>query len=210
MNLDNLYIKQIIVGPMMNFAYLVGDKSTKEAGLVDPGWDGKHLIEEAAKEGFEIRHVLATHTHFDHVNEVHYLSNKLNLTVHVNTEEAGAFNNIARVKEFTDGDVIKIGKLDFKVLQTPGHTKGSSCFIIDNALFTGDTLFIDGIGRTDLEGGDSEEMYHSLERLRELPDGMIVYPGHHYGPVQTATMGEQKKTNPYLRCTSVSDFLRIA
>lgn len=210
MNIEDLHIKQIMVGPMMNYAYLVGDKATKKAAIIDPGWDGAKLIEEAKEAGLDVTHILATHTHFDHANEVPALADKLGAKVYVHQSEAHAFKNLPNIIEINEGDLIKVGNLEFKVMHAPGHTNGSVCFIIDSAIFTGDTLFVDGIGRTDLEGGDTEEMFKSLARLRELPDKMIVFPGHHYGPSPTATMGEQKKTNPYLKSSSLSDFFRIA
>ena len=193
MNLENLFIKQISVGPMMNFAYLVGDKSTKDAVIIDPGWEGARLIEEAKKEGFKISNILATHTHFDHINEVHYLVNALDVPTYVHKDEVDGLQNLANVKRFGNDGHIKIGDLDFQALHTPGHTKGSVSFLIDSALFTGDTLFIDNIGRTDLEGGDVEEMFNSMVKLRELPENVIVYPGHHYGPAPTATIGYSEK-----------------
>lgn len=209
MNLEDIFIKQIMVGPMMNYSYLVGDKSTKAAALIDPGWEGARLMNEVSEAGFSLTHILATHTHFDHANEVHYIAGKMDVKVCVHESEASVFGNIPNVMKVGDGDIINVGNLAFKVIHTPGHTPGSVCFVVDSALFTGDTLFIDGIGRTDLAGGDSEQMYNSLARLRQLPDKMVVFPGHEYGPSPTATIGEQKKTNSYLQCTSVSDFLRI-
>jgi len=107
-----------------------------------------------------------------------------------------------------EGDTIKVGELKFLVLHTPGHTPGSVCFLMDKAIFTGDTLFIDSIGRTDLEGSDPEEMFKSLKRLTTLADDIIVYPGHNYGKEPASTMGEQKKRNPYLKVKDMGDFLR--
>jgi glyoxylase-like metal-dependent hydrolase (beta-lactamase superfamily II) len=210
MKLEDLYIKQIPVGQMMNFAYLVGDKSTGEAAIIDPGWEGDRLVEVAKKDGLKIAKILATHTHFDHVGEVPSLVSKLDVPVYVHVDEAAGLSNVSNVKTISDGDQIGVGGLNIQVLHTPGHSKGSVCFLIDSLVFTGDTLFINNIGRTDLEGSDPEKMFSSLTKLRQLPDGVVVYPGHNYGPSPVATMGEQKKTNPYLKSTSVSDFFRIA
>lgn len=210
MDTEILCVKQILIGPMMNFAYIVADKSTREAAIIDPGWEANRLISEVKKEGFFLRYILATHTHFDHVGAVLEIARKGSAKIFVHTEESGAFDGSFGVQTVNEGDRIKVGSLDVEVLHTPGHSPGSVCYIVDHALFPGDTLFIDSIGRTDLEGGNIEEMYKSLSRLRQLPDGMVVFPGHHYGPRETATIGEQKKTNIYLAPRSLSDFMRIA
>lgn len=207
---EKLFIKQITVGPMMNFTYLVGNKDAKKAVIIDPGWEGSKIVDEAKKEGFEIAAILATHSHFDHINDVQHLVDKLGVPVYVHQSETNSFKKLADVRGFADNEIIDIGNMTFQTIHTPGHTKGSSCFLIDNALFTGDTLFIDNIGRTDLEDGNVGEMFASLSKLRELPDNIIIYPGHNYGKFPAATMGEQKKTNPYLKCASISDFFRIA
>lgn len=210
MNKDDLYIKQIMVGPMMNYAYLVGDRATKSLAIIDPGFEGARLVDEACSEGFDPTHILVTHAHFDHVNDVAGLADKFGLKVVVHKDEAGAFGGISNVIEVADGDSVEVGGLRFDVVHTPGHSPGSVCFKTGGALFTGDTLFVDGIGRIDLEGGDAEEMYNSMQKIKKLPDGVVIFPGHNYGPAPTSTVGEQKKTNPYLQERPLSDFLRIA
>lgn len=210
MNLENLIIKQLPVGPMMNYAYLVGDAETKTCAVIDPGWEAEHIIDEAKRSGFKITHILATHTHFDHVNDLVKLAEKVKPQTYVHFTEAEALESLPDVHKVQDGDVINVGSLEIKVVHTPGHTPGSVCYTVGNAIFTGDMLFIDGIGRTDLDGGDSEEMFRSLGKLKQLPDIMVVYPGHNYGMQKAATLGEQKKSNPYLQCNSLSDFSRIA
>lgn len=208
---ENLFIKQVMIGPMMNYGYIVGNKETKKAAVIDPGWEAHALIDEAGKDGFEITHVLATHSHFDHVNEVPVIMDRLGAAkLYIHADEAGAFADMDRKVLLHDGDTINLGNLSFRVIHVPGHTKGSVAFLIGDALFTGDTLFVDGIGRTDLEGGDTGEMFGSIKKLAALPDKTIVYPGHHYGPAPVSTIGEQKKTNSYMRCSSLGDFFRMA
>lgn len=194
---------------MMNYAYIIGDKSTKLAAIVDPGWEAERLIAEVEKEGFSLAAILATHTHFDHVNELAAIAGKTGCRVYVHDDEAVAFSDLPNVVKVKDGDIVSVGDQEIKVMHTPGHTVGSVCYVAGNALFTGDTLFIDGIGRTDLQGGDSEQMYRSMAKIKTLPDKVIVFPGHNYGSAATATLGEQKKTNAYLACNAMSDFLRI-
>jgi len=209
MSVENLYLKQMLLGSMMNYVYLVGDPSTKRCAVVDAGWESQQIMESASAAGFTVSHVLLTHTHFDHANEVRQLSEGTGATVVVHENEARALQDIPNVVTVKDGDHVQVGNLDFEVLHTPGHTNGSVCYKTGDLLFVGDTLFVDAIGRTDLEGGDSEEMFRSLARLRELPNKTMVYPGHEYGPSPASTIGEQKQSNPYLRCTDISDFLRI-
>lgn len=198
-------IKQLKLGPLDNFVYIVVDPATKQAAVVDPGWHAPAILETAEKLEGTITHILLTHAHFDHANVVGKLIEETGATVYVNAEEAGV--DIKKV-ETRDGDRFKVGELEVVVIHTPGHTGGSQCFLIGDALFTGDTLFVGGIGRTDLEGGDPEAMFHSLMKLIRLKDGIVVYPGHHYGRRPTSTIGEEKKLNPYMRARSVEEFLR--
>jgi len=207
---ENLFIKQIMVGPMMNYAYIIGDKSTKDAAIIDPGFEADRLIQEVEKEGLNLKSVLLTHTHFDHANDVAAIAKKKDVKIYVHEMETKILGGLPHIEAVKDEDSFNIGGIQVKVINTPGHTSGSVCYQVDQALFTGDTLFIDAIGRTDLEGGDVEAMFKSLAKLRDLPDNLIVYPGHHYGHASSATLGEEKKTNPYLSCSSDSDFLRIA
>jgi glyoxylase-like metal-dependent hydrolase (beta-lactamase superfamily II) len=107
-----------------------------------------------------------------------------------------------------NGDKVDVGGLEIQLMHTPGHTPGSQCFLVGNRVVSGDTLFIDACGRVDFPGGNPEQMYHSLtQKLMALPDEMILFPGHNYAPLKHATMAEQKKTNPYLRFSSLKQFL---
>lgn len=206
---NNLVIKQVLIGPMMNYGYIVGNRKTGTAAVIDPGWDTAHLIETAKKEGLKITDILTTHTHFDHINDVPKMVKETGSTIYVHTNESNAPAAAGTVREVNDGDIISAGGVEFKVMHTPGHTRGSVCYITGDALFTGDTLFVDAIGRTDLEDGDPETMFLSLQKIKSLPDKMIIYPGHHYGSEPTSTIGEQKKRNPYLANNSLPDFLRM-
>lgn len=186
-------INQLELGPMGNFTYIVGDASSKTCAVIDPGFDIGDIIREAKASGLTVTHVLLTHSHFDHARGAKELSKKTGAKIYVHEAEAGGDE-----VSFKDGQKIKLGELEFSCLHTPGHTQGSTCFIAGNAIFTGDTLFVDGIGRTDLDGGNEDEMFGSLKKLADLPEQMIVYPGHNYGGAPASTIGEQKRTNPYL------------
>lgn len=203
-----MIVKQLELGPMGNFTYLLGDEASKTCAVIDPGWEVENIIGNAKKADLNITHILLTHTHFDHANGAASLSKKTGAAIYVHASEAGAINS-SKLSTFKDDDKISIGKIEILCLHTPGHTPGSACFIADGVIFTGDTLFADGIGRTDLEGSDPDAMFKSLARLSSLPDGVVVYPGHNYGADIVTTIGEQKKRNPYMRIKNAGDFLRM-
>ena len=203
--MDDIIIKQLELGPMANFIYLAGDPTTKAAAVIDAGWGADDIIAEAKKAGLTITHILLTHTHFDHSTAAKALAKKTGAKIYTHRLECGDEEGVI---PFADGNMINVGNLVLKCLHTLGHTPVSSCFLTDNVIFTGDTLFVDGIGRTDLDGSDPEEMFKSLKILSELPDRTIVYPGHNYGGEPVSTIGEQKRRNPYLKCKNVGEFLR--
>lgn len=206
-SISYMIIKQLELGPMGNFTYLLGDGHSKTCAIIDPGWEIEEIMKKAQDAGISITHILLTHAHFDHANGVKQLAKKTGAKVFVHKFES-ADVNVENKEIFIDGDKIKIGGLEVSCIHTPGHTKGSTCFLIDKIIFTGDTLFVDGIGRTDLEDSDPEEMFKSLERLSRLSDGIVVYSGHNYGGEPVSTIGEQKRRNPYMRCKNMGDFLR--
>ncbi|PIR18228.1 MAG: Zn-dependent hydrolase [Deltaproteobacteria bacterium CG11_big_fil_rev_8_21_14_0_20_49_13] len=201
-----MIIKQLEIGPMGNFAYLLADDKKSACAVIDPGWQVDEIIKAAEKDGLKITHILLTHAHFDHANGAEKMAEKTGAKIYVGELEPCSLKD---KKLFANGDTIKIGDVSVKCIHTPGHTPGSACFLVDKAIFTGDTLFVGAIGRTDLEGSDPEEMFKSLQKLAKVPDGVVVYSGHNYGSEAVSTMGEQKKRNPYMQFKSVGDFLRM-
>ena len=209
-----MFFKQIHVGPMQNFSYLIGDEKSKECAVVDAGWDVDKLIDIAGKEKLNINKIILTHSHYDHAQKVDELASKTNAIVYFHEDD---FNEIGRViknpnikiHKLKDNDEIKIGKIKIKVIHTPGHTPGAICLLIENKLLTGDTLFVNAIGRTDLAGGDSLQLFESLQKLKKLDDKIEVYPGHDYGEIPFSTIGGEKKTNPYFKCESKEQFFSL-
>lgn len=203
-----LYLKQMEVGPMKNFAYLVGSTETGEVAVVDPGWEAEKILNSAEQDGMAITKVLITHTHFDHVQALPELLEKAKARVYVHKLEAeflkGLGSDLVKVE---GGDEIRIGDISIQLLHTPGHTPGSQCFLVRDRLISGDTLFIGSCGRCDLPGGDPAEMYRSLMRLKELDDRVILYPGHNYARKPFSTLGNEKRSNPFMQFTSLSAFL---
>lgn len=157
----------------------------------------------------KITSALVTHTHFDHVNAVHEFLEKTDgkVYLHKNEKDWVKIPN-ANLHPTEAGGKVRIGDLEVTFLHTPGHTPGSQCFYVGNSLVSGDTLFINACGRTDLPGGNTEELYGSLARLSELPEETILYPGHNYADKPTSTLGDEKRQNPFLQFKSLEEFLR--
>ena len=194
---------------MQNFVYFVGDQDTREVLVVDPAWDVDAILKKAADEGYKIKGALITHTHFDHVNGLEDLLKKTDGAVYINKNEAEFLKGMkGNIKKIEGGDKLKIGQAEITFLHTPGHTPGSQCFLVEQNLISGDTLFINACGRCDLPGGDPEEMYRSLTQLASLDESTILYPGHNYAEEPTSTIGNEKRFNPYLQTTNLNDFLK--
>ena len=200
-----MIVRQIPVGPMENFDYLLMDDSSKEAVAIDSGWETGPVVRAAREDKMKVKYVIATHGHEDHVETLAELAGKLGAeTV---AHESSDLPTDIRVR---DGDELKIGGTSVRVIHTPGHTRDSICLFDGKDLFTGDTLFIGNCGRTDLPGGSTSELYHSLHSvLMALPKDAVIYPGHDYGEVRSRTMGEEMKTNPTLLARNLKEFMGV-
>jgi hydroxyacylglutathione hydrolase len=219
-----MLVQQAIIGPMMNFVYLIGCVESREAAVVDPAWDANEILNLARGADLNIRHILVTHGHPDHTNALESLLDATNARVYIHSDEVDYMREVARsfgmstdfltsragnIQTVSDGEKIRMGNLTVQCLHTPGHSPGSQCFLIENSLFSGDTLFVDACGRVDMPGGDPRKMWWSLNHiLRALDDNTIIYPGHDYGGSPTSTIGEQKQANPYMRYDSVQQFIQ--
>ncbi len=224
---SDLYFEQIPVGRMANFAYLVGSRSSREALLVDPAWSVDALLDRAEADGMKVVGALVTHYHQDHVGGsifgmeiegVGRLLERQPVPLYVNDREAEGTKQVtgaseSDLKRVRGGDVVELGRVRVRLLHTPGHTPGSQCFLVEEEgqpgrLVSGDTLFLGSCGRVDLPGSDPEAMYRSLnETLKRLPDDTRVYPGHLYSAEPSGTLGDEKRTNPFLRVASLDQFL---
>ena len=206
---EHLILKQFEIGPLQNFLYFLGDKRTNEIAVVDPAWDVDFLCDEAKKNGYKITNVFLTHAHPDHVNGLEAILSRHDVPAYLSKNEFPLFKpkhpNIVETKDYQK---LKVGQIEFECIFTPGHSSGCQCFKHDNVLIAGDTIFIDGCGRCDLPGSDPKAMYRSLyDVVMKLPDNTLIYPGHNYGPTPFATLASQKKTNPYLQCSNLQEFL---
>jgi len=224
---DDLYFLQLPVGEMENLAYAIGSRSTREVLLVDPAWNVDGLLDRIEADDMRVVGALVTHYHQDHVGGSIFgmsiegldrLLARRPVPVHVQAREAEGVRRVTGVSAsdlvpHEGGDVLSLGRVRVRLLHTPGHTPGSQCFLVETAggpgrLVSGDTLFLNSCGRVDLPGGDPEAMFRSLDGvLKRLPDETLLFPGHRYSSQPYATMGEQKRTNPYLRAATVEQFL---
>jgi glyoxylase-like metal-dependent hydrolase (beta-lactamase superfamily II) len=196
----SLYFKQIPVGYMGNFVYLIGDKKKKECAVVDPAWDVDAVLKEAVRDGMKVVAGILTHTHFDHVNGVEDLIRKTGAKIYVHENEAKYLKNIREhLEETKEGSTVKIGDVKITFLHTPGHTEGAQCVLVGDRIVTGDTLFVGACGRCDLPGGNEKKMAQSMKRLASLDGSLKVFPGHAYGDADSSTIEHEKKTNPFMR-----------
>ncbi len=224
---------------MINFVYLVADDTTRTAVLVDPAWDVDGLVAKVAREGYTLVGALATHYHPDHVGgdlwglEVAGIARLAAIApdarVHAHADDAPWIERVTGVPArdlalHAGGDTLMLGPVRIEFVHTPGHTPGSTCFLVSDpttpaakagsvaspALVAGDTLFVQGCGRVDLPGSDSDEMYRTLtQRLARLAPTTILFPGHDYGPAPTSTLARERATNPSLRLESLEAWRRV-
>ena len=206
---EEIYFRQLELGPMQNFIYLIGDPQSREAVVVDPGWDVPKILEVARADGYRLTKALVTHHHFDHVRGLSELLEAFDVPVYAHRDDAPQLDLPASsLKPVDGGATIEVGRVPATLIHTPGHTPGSQCLLIEGRLLSGDTLFIGACGRCDLPGGDPRQLYESLsKRLRPLDDRTVLCPGHNYAEVPTATLGEEKRANPFLAASTWHDFL---
>jgi hydroxyacylglutathione hydrolase len=207
-----MIFKQIPVGMMANFTYLIGDEKTGQAAVVDPASSAGDILRIAKESNLSIELIFATHEHSDHTLGVSSLAETTGARVVAHQAEAMSLErkHIPVDVKVEDGQKLKLGDIEIQIIHTPGHTPGSMCLLIDNKLITGDTLFVGNCGRTDLAGGSSKQMYESLhKKLKVLPDETEVYPGHDYGDQPTSTIGREKETNPTLTAASFEEFMQV-
>lgn len=188
-----MIIRQLDVGHMDNFCYLVGCEKTRKAVVIDPGAEVDRIVSEAHKDGLVIQYIVNTHGHGDHTAGSARLKALTGANIIIHTLEAAA---VPQADILLSGDQeLKVGEITFKVFHTPGHTPGGICLYAEGNLFTGDTLFVGDSGRTDLTGGHRPTLAASIRRLMTLPDDTVVWPGHDYGPTSSSTIGWEKRHN---------------
>ena len=234
MSSDRLYLRQLLSGrdfaagdpvaqQMVNFVYAVGDRETAECVLIDPAYAVNELLDIVESDGMRVTGVLATHFHADHIGGnlmghqlegVATLLERCSCPVHVQRAEVPWITRSSgltadQLVQHDGGDALQVGDITITLVHTPGHTPGSQCFHVDGCLISGDTLFLDGCGRTDFPGSDPEAMYDSLQTLAAMPTGTVVLPGHHYSPPDSATIDDIRANNYVYRPTSKDQWLTM-
>lgn len=234
-NTDRFYFRQLLAGldiadgdriaqQMANFVYLIGDRETGEALAVDLAYDVQGTLDLLEADGMRLTGVLATHYHPDHVGgsmagfEIEGITSvidKVDVPIHVQADEAEWVVKATQIDKgalvtHDSGDIVRVGGIPITLVHTPGHTPGSQCFLVDGRLVSGDTLFLDGCGRTDLPGGDPEQMWFSItQRLAHVPDDAVLFPGHLYSEKPSATMAETRSRNVVYRPKSLDQWLTM-
>lgn len=232
---DRLYFRQLLAGrdfatdslmarQMVNFVYLIGDREKGEAVVVDPAYDVDALVDLVESDGMRLTGALATHYHADHVGGsfleseiegIGRLLERVSIPIHVHDDEKPWVARGTGVAEselvgHRSGDKVIVGDIEIELIHTPGHTPGSQCFFVADRLVSGDTLFLDGCGRTDLPGSDPALMYESLtQRLAKIPDRAVLYPGHLYSELPSAPMGETRERNFVLQPRSLDEWMAL-
>lgn len=197
-------IKRIPVGAYAANCYILMDEDTKETAVIDPGEEASNLIKAIKDMDAKVKYILLTHGHADHTGAAVQLKKEFNAPIYINEQDYKLIDN----GEFMYGDIAKnvdkyineedtfnLGSIEIKPILTPGHTPGGVCFLVDDMVFTGDTLFAGSIGRTDLAGGNFQTIIKSIkEKLVKLPDDITVFPGHG----SESSIGREKVSNPFL------------
>ena len=234
MSSDRFYFRQLLSGrdfatddpvaqQMVNFVYAIGDRATSECVLIDPAYAVHELLDIVEADGMKVTGVLATHFHPDHIGGSlggHYVEGVATLLercecpVHVQRDETPWVTRtsgltVDQLVQHEGGDVVQVGDIAITLVHTPGHTPGSQCFHVDGRLVSGDTLFLDGCGRTDFPGSDPAAMYYSLQTLGAMPEGTIVYPGHRYSQPSSATIDAIRGSNYVYRPKNKEQWLAM-
>ncbi|MCL2012301.1 MAG: MBL fold metallo-hydrolase [Cystobacterineae bacterium] len=216
-----LYIRQLPVGPMANFVYLVGAADSEEAVLMDASWEAERIMEAAQEDKKRLTAIVLTHVHYDHVQALPKLVELLKIPVFLQQAEmdflqawsqgplspsfcpqfCALLKTSPETFQAVQGDArIALAGVEMQMLLTPGHTVGGQCILVQQALFTGDILFVGACGRVDLPGGDVQQLYKSLnEKLKVLPAETLIFPGHDYGEAPVSSLEKELKSNPYLQ-----------
>jgi glyoxylase-like metal-dependent hydrolase (beta-lactamase superfamily II) len=232
---ERLYFRQLLSGrdfghddpvarQMVNFVYLIGDREKGEAVVVDPAYDIRGILDVLDDDDMQLTGALATHYHPDHVggdmagyriSGVNELLRLRPVPVHVQSDESPWVQRVtgattSELVEHEGGDTVMVGDIPIELIHTPGHTPGSQCFLVDGRLVAGDTLFLEGCGRTDLPGGDPSALYESLtQRLAKVPDEAVLFPGHLYSQDPSASLGDTRRLNFVFRPQSEQQWLQM-
>jgi len=211
--MEALYVRQLKLGTMDNFVYLVGPRDSQEVLVVDAAWDVPAIEKALAEDGKRLVGAFVSHCHGDHTNGLPELLSRHDVPVYAQRAEVDFSADLrglapGALRALEPGAELTVGGRTFQALHTPGHTPGSHCLLAQDALVSGDTVFVNGCGRCDMKGGDPEAMFRSLSQvLGKVPDSTRLLPGHDYADVPVAAMGDVRQKNPYFGFGDVASFV---
>jgi len=222
---DSFSISSLELGPMENLIYFIHDTDSNRLAIVDPAWDANAIIQRVNSQfkdkDLQITDIFLTHSHFDHINAIEDILTEYDAQVHLLKSESDFWRTHQTSRSMLPilpssielslhhgGDVFQLGKTEINILHTPGHTPGSACYHVGNHLIAGDTLFVYGCGRCDLDGGDANQLHQTLHDLvTRVPKETILHPGHNYAVKETSTIEEQMDGNPFLHFDDEEGFV---
>ncbi len=206
---EKTYTLEILyhIGALEDSIHFIFDHQTKTCAIIDPAWEADLFIKIVTDKGYKLTDIWLTHWHFDHTNAVDELVEKTHAKVSVGINEVSYLQINTHPTTLKHNETIFIGNTAAKIINTPGHSAGSICYLLAGHLIAGDTLFVYGAGHCSLPGGNICELFHSLQKLKQIDDDIILCCGHDYGSKKVSTMGEQKRDNAFLLIDKESDFV---
>ena len=197
------------LGTYENSIHFIFGHASKTCAIIDPAWQADLFINHAADKGYKITDIWLTHWHGDHTNAADEIASKTGAKIIAGINELSYLDLQHELTVVNDGDTITLGSTTAKIINTPGHTAGGICYLLDGHIIVGDTLFVYGAGHCSMPGGNVREFYHSMQRLKQVDDSVMLHCGHDYGCKIDTTMGEQKTGNAYLLLDSEEDFVHF-
>ncbi len=197
------------VGTYENSIHFIFDHASKTCAIIDPAWQADFFINYATDKGYEITQIWLTHWHGDHTNAADEIASKTGASITVGINELPYLDIEHDLITVNDSDTVTLGNTLGKIINTPGHTAGGICYLLDEHIIVGDTLFVYGAGHCSMPGGNVREFYHSMQQLKLVDDSVMLHCGHDYGCKIDTTMGEQKSGNAYLLLDNEEDFVRF-
>ena len=206
-----MFMEQIPVGQGANFSYVFGTNEGGEGFVVDPAWDTDLILGVIKRHSLNVTGIVLTHHHGDHTNGAASIKSRTGAKIIAHSKtQAFLQGSVSLDGTIGDGEGFPFGSEEVRAIHTPGHTPGGICLIVGGKwLVTGDSLFIGNCGRTDLPGGDPRALFESLQRLKRLPENLLVLPGHNYGDAPWRLLKDEKQSNPALRAASYEEFKKI-
>jgi len=195
------------MGTYENSIHFIFDHQSKTCAIIDPAWQADLFIQHANEKGYKITNVWLTHWHGDHINAADEIADKTGARITAGINELPYLQLEHEVSSVNDGDGIYLGETKATIINTPGHTAGGVCYLLDGHIIVGDTLFVYGAGHCSLPGGSVNELFHSMQKLKQVDDSVILHCGHDYGCKINTTMGEQKQGNAFLVIDNEDDFV---